>query len=91
VKNWKDGKGKQYDIGALREQHCLSADAQMERAVQRMGYQLSGEDEEEGAEMTFVPHYQGRWGVSFLCFLPHYYSLENLTVMERLMSCISPG
>ena len=68
VKNWKDGKGKQYDIGALREQHCLSADAQMERAVQRMGYQLGGEDEPQGAEMIFVPHYQGRWGVSFVPF-----------------------
>ncbi|KAF8338858.1 uncharacterized protein EI90DRAFT_3117929 [Cantharellus anzutake] len=75
VKNWKDQEGRMYDIGALREKHCLSADAQLERGVKRMGVPPPIPDfgvgegegvkkvkgEENGAEIVFVPHYEGRW------------------------------
>lgn len=64
--NWTDEGGNKKDIGALGETHCMSADAQMEKALERM--HVGPQD----AEMTFVRHYQGRYNVclqlSFLMF-----------------------
>jgi len=61
--NWVDGDGVKKDIGALKEIHCMSADDQMEKAVRRMHVRP------EGADMTFVRHYQGRDNVRFLRLL----------------------
>ncbi len=73
VDNWKDREGRKHDIGALRDNHCLSADAQLERAVRRMGVGPPLDGGEKGAEMVFIPHYQGRWNVRFLVsFLGSY-------------------
>src|ERR1700733_7821650 len=49
--------GEKKDIGALGETHCMSADDQMEKALERMYV------EPQDAEMTFVRHYQGRHNV----------------------------
>ncbi|KAF8338856.1 uncharacterized protein EI90DRAFT_2908028 [Cantharellus anzutake] len=62
VKSWRDQAGRKYDIGALREKHCLSADAQLERGVKRMGGEgVMAKGEENSTEMVFIPHYEGRW------------------------------
>ena len=55
--NWTDEGGNKKDIGALGETHCMSADDQMEKALERMHV------EPQDAEMTFVRHYQGRHNV----------------------------
>ena len=57
--NWVDGEGEKKDIGALRSMHCMSADDQMEKALERMHVRP------EDSDMTFVRHYQGRHEVRF--------------------------
>lgn len=45
------------DVGHLKSAHCFSADAQLERAVARMGVP------DHDAEMTFVPLYWAQFPV----------------------------
>ncbi|KAF8307239.1 hypothetical protein DL93DRAFT_2177708 [Clavulina sp. PMI_390] len=54
--NLRGLNGEMVEPGTLMNEHCYSADAQMERGLMRMGSVPA-----KAAEMVFIRHYQGRF------------------------------
>ncbi|KAF8307625.1 hypothetical protein DL93DRAFT_2171636 [Clavulina sp. PMI_390] len=59
IPNLKGFDGEKMEPDKLREAHCFSADAQMEKGLIRMGSVPAND-----AEMVFIRHYQGRYATN---------------------------
>lgn len=76
VDNYGDGAST-WDIGKLKNPGCMSADAQLERGISRMGEVSASE-----SEMTFVKHYQARYNVR----IPDVFRVEHWLMVLNAQS-----